>query len=427
MAEFRKDKLNEFILQRAKSHPPVFAGRREILKEIAELSNLAFRQKAAIPGNTHIIYGAPGAGKSSILRELELRGQTNDWPGTIYCSNVEIEDHLPDVLKSILLAAEATEQNWQVLVQRFGSNLGQRIGEIQAFGFGIDVEKMLHRTWPNNLHELREVTPATNWKRPVIIAVDEAQRLGNEVNPSTARFLQAIHDAEYLRLPITLVLAGLSDTKECAREMGLTNTVYDCSIGCFTPKEQREVIEGFCRHFGIEVGAQEEKLYTYFAPTDGWPRHMYWAQKALAMQLILPEVGGCLNRLSNWQTVEDLRDQYRIRYYKDRTSNEMKESRKLLGGILSYVSEAERKNDKLFIADIYDILEEITRTNQGAAWRLPESHTARSYVSHLIHQGALQEDSQSETLVCPIPNFQSHLIAQANFTPEENQQLQLVD
>ncbi|MCY4301492.1 MAG: hypothetical protein OXC68_07125 [Aestuariivita sp.] len=74
MSKFKKEELRNFIRDGAGEYPPVFVGRDTILSDVLDMSNRARERGYASPKNTHIIQGAPGAGKTSILKALELRG-----------------------------------------------------------------------------------------------------------------------------------------------------------------------------------------------------------------------------------------------------------------------------------------------------------------------------------------------------------------
>jgi len=75
--KFDRNGLQTFIDGGEKSPPTIFAGRRRLLEEIEKAGRLVWQGAGAkahgIPGKTQIIQGAPGAGKSSILAELQAR------------------------------------------------------------------------------------------------------------------------------------------------------------------------------------------------------------------------------------------------------------------------------------------------------------------------------------------------------------------
>ncbi|MCY4303735.1 MAG: hypothetical protein OXC62_02955, partial [Aestuariivita sp.] len=118
------------------------------------------------------------------------------------------------------------------------------------------------------------------------------------------------------------------------------------------------------------------------------------------------------------------RDQFRLGYYEDRTSSTMKMSNKLVGALMRSIDRYEQNNQHLTLSAIANILKKCAqRGHDDEAWLLPDNQTARSYIRHLIHQGALAEDITKDTFVCPIPSFQTHLIERARFKSEELSEL----
>ncbi|MCY4543441.1 MAG: hypothetical protein OXB95_13775, partial [Rhodobacteraceae bacterium] len=69
--------LAQFIRDRDRSVPPYYAGRADMLADIEECClDLWKRRKGKEPqasGMTRILYGAPGAGKSSTLMHLKRK------------------------------------------------------------------------------------------------------------------------------------------------------------------------------------------------------------------------------------------------------------------------------------------------------------------------------------------------------------------
>ncbi|MCY4304483.1 MAG: hypothetical protein OXC62_06855, partial [Aestuariivita sp.] len=71
MANFKRSELRHFVDDGEKSPPPVFVGRQDVLKHVLTKATRTSDRKSGIPGNTTVIQGAPGAGKSSVLSEID--------------------------------------------------------------------------------------------------------------------------------------------------------------------------------------------------------------------------------------------------------------------------------------------------------------------------------------------------------------------
>ncbi|MCY4261540.1 MAG: ATP-binding protein [Rhodobacteraceae bacterium] len=424
---FRSEALKRFVIAGEKSYPPVFVGREDILTEILRKASLGFEQGTAPPGNTRIIQGAPGAGKTSILLELERRGQQGDHaPRTVVVTDVEIEQHLTNVLKSIALAASTPRNAWIETVTQIGSYIGTRPGEISPFGFSADIARLVENSPSADLYDLGTILPASKWVHPVILAVDEAQRLRGETTTPSGHFLKSIHDARQISLPLTLIFAGLGDTKDRISEIGIANGAHAFHVGALEACEQGDVVDGFCDHFGVEMGRQRDRLHAFFEPTEGWPRHIYWAQRALAETLLDPAVEGHLDAIPDWTRIAQRRDRFRMGYCQDRTSFEMERSCKLVGALLEFVALRNRKGQHVTFSDMGDHINQCRRhfKENGLPWVIPEKFGAGNaavvhHLHHLIHQGALARQDGTGTYVCPIPSFRAYLTEQAHFTAND--------
>jgi len=299
----------------------------------------------------------------------------------------------------------------------------------QVFDDHPDIEwEVIEDTSPESLHKcLADADGATIRTAPIpASAIDEAQRFAGDHTTPHAQFLQYIHDANQIQLPLTLVFAGLGDTGNRVDEMGITNGVFPYMIGALRPKELKHVVDGFCQYFGIEIGKQYEQLHSFFDSTECWPRHIYWAQKALSESILKPDVNGHLDKMSDWSVAEKRRDQYRIGYYENRNSEDMRRSKKLVAAVLQLVESYNVANMPFDLADIGNLIDGFLakHAQSDRGWRIPEKFgtgdgAVDRYIAHLVHQGALAKDVSNVTYRCPIPSFQSYLTEQANFTRGE--------
>ena len=427
MTEFKHQALENFINDKSGVFPPVFVGRKDIIDEVITTSQRAFERGDAPPKNTIIIQGAPGAGKTSVLTEIQnkvAREESQSRP--VIVTPADIETRRTEVLKAIAVVASKPKSDWLNMVKTVGSDLAQRVGSIRFLSFSADFANMVKETEPEDLFALRDMLPPEKWGNPVILAIDEAQRFSGDHTTLHAQFLQYIHDANQIQLPLTLVFAGLGDTDKRVDEIGITNGVFPYTIGALTPKELEQVVDGFCKYFGLRIGSQYERLHSFFNSTECWPRHIYWTQKALSESILQPDVNGHLDRITDWTIAEKRRDQYRIGYYENRNSEEMRRSKKLVAAVLKLIEShniADMPFDLTDIGNLIDcFLARFARSDRG--WRVPEKFGAGDgavdrYISHLVHQGALAKDISNVTYLCPIPSFQSYLVGKANFTQEE--------
>ncbi len=418
MTAFQRDALQDFVLRGKKSPPLVFVGRDDVLNTALSLAELTGRDGKAPPGNTRIIQGAPGAGKSSVLRELASRSDQRGVSRTVVLSNIDLQQALPDALQALAFTGSATRENWRQTLSRYGDSWVNRIDQISAFGFGVSLKDRAAPALPRDLMSLRKQVPADKWQMPVIVAVDEAQRFPSGKETSHALFLQAVHDAA-TSLPLTLICAGLGDTQTCLRDPGLTHGVQAQPLGCFTIAEYTELLNRFCSHFGMTMGACLARARAVMDTTDGWPRHVHWMQRALAEAALEPGVNGDLDRITDWGRVRARSDALRHGSCATQFSTAMALSRKLVGRVMFEVGKAQAEGRGLRIDEICKTIKALNEHDAEGNYELPEGFSPQGFVTHLVHCGALQEDPDNDSMTCPIPSFQRYIIARGGLDPDQ--------
>ncbi len=397
-ALFDGDGLRDFVASGEGSPPPVFVGRTEAIADIEATARRAWKPGAVSHGEpkaTRILHGAPGAGKSSILAEMEFRSIRAPAPGSprvLVLSSERLASDLPSALAAVSAAGGMNFDEWS---KRAGRIL-HRISAVGVFGLSLELARSGAKP-PDNLFALARAMPATAWNAPVIAAVDEAQNLPVGKTMPTALFLQSIHNATS-GLPLTLVLAGLGDTRDRAQEMGLTRGLKLYEVGRLSVEETDQLVRGFCRRFGFRDDGSENHLAELAASADGWPRHLHFALQALGEEALSAD--GDLGRIS-WSAAAKRAAESRLRYYRAQQSREMKVAAPLIAMTLGNMGE----RPSLF--KVRQLLAKLAAEAPNAS--LPPGMTVDSFYDHLTHRGALQE-REDASVHCPIPSFRSFLI-----------------
>ncbi|MCY4202383.1 MAG: hypothetical protein OXD38_07180, partial [Aestuariivita sp.] len=201
------------------------------------------------------------------------------------------------------------------------------------------------------------------------------------------------------------------------RSMGLTHGISPYSLGCFSEEERHELTEKWCDHFQIEIGSCRSQIDALMAKTDGWPRHVHWAQQALAEALLFKGVDGNADQITDWNAVQHRSDKFRQGYYAAQYSDVMNYSPKLTAQVLYEAARAEHAGVGLTLSQVVDVVETYSGTEPGSAWRVPSEEPAHSYVTHLLHSGALAENPESGVVICPIPSFQNYILRRGGLDP----------
>ena len=424
MTAFQRDALQDFVDDGAKDHPPVFVGREDLLGEILTKAHRTLVRvrsgQQAVPGNAIIIQGAPGAGKSSVLSELATQNIQPHVPKTLEISSVELCDQFPDVLRAIGALGITPKSQLRKLAQTVARTLGN-LALLDVLGradLSLNLATLFQSHNIETIGSLHQVFPASQWDSPVIVAVDEAQNLSPSRDSTYSRFLQAIHEAR-TKLPLTRVCAGLGDTQSRLRDLGLTHGIRAHSLGSLTRAECSELLDRFCAHFGVTMEKCRGRALAVMDTTDGWPRHVHWAQQALAEAALEPGINGNLDRITDWDRVQARSDALRHGYYATQFSQDMAVSRKLVGRVMFELGKSRMEGQHTTIGQVIDWVDAYADSGASREWRIPKGHDAESYVTHLIHCGALQDDPDTGQLTCPIPSFQRYIITRGGLDPDQ--------
>ena len=419
MAHFKRTALQRFVHLREKSPPPVFVGRQAVIHDILTIADQTRQEKTGIPGNTTVITGAPGAGKSSVLSKLTRFNSSEERVKTLHISSVDLEQNMSDVLLAIGTLGRTTKRQLTSLAVKGAQRLGG-LALLDVAGLmdvNLQTIKTLFREQEvHNIGTLHKVFPVSEWDTAVIVAVDEAQNLpsGRETPPSHC--LRTLHEA-VTKLPLILVLAGLGDTQSVIRSMGLTHGIQPSALGCFSRDELDELTEAWCDYFGIQIGSCRSRIDALMAPTDGWPRHVHWAQHALAEALLSPGIDGQADRITDWSAVQRRSDTLRHGYYAAQYSDVMDYSPSLTAQVLKDVGIAHRMGQPLNTNQLRQIITHAGDTDSSGTFECPPDHTANSFITHLIHCGALEKNPETGGLSCPIPSFQSYILRRGGIDP----------
>jgi len=145
----------------------VFVGRQAVVKNVLTIAMETGQEREGIPGNTTVITGAPGAGKSSVLSELEIRAPQAANARVVNISSAILEDSIPDITRAIAFTASSESKQWFDIWSRIGSEWVHMLPHMK------DIKMSSYGDLPTLQREL----PPSMWKSPVIVAVDEAQNL----------------------------------------------------------------------------------------------------------------------------------------------------------------------------------------------------------------------------------------------------------
>ena len=419
----QKRELESFLDQTEGAPPRVFVGRSEVLDDIAESGQTGVEgfgsQQAWRRENNADNPGAPGAGKSSIVHQIRHNPErlytesVGKAPLVVALKSGDIGGAV-DILQPLARSINPTaaEEFLSHSVRTSGGEAGIGLGPVKAFG---KQETTMEPARPRMHWDVfgKWVEQHGGFDRPIVLAIDEAQRFQRDSEDPLSKLFQSLHDG--CGLPIALVLAGLSDTEYSARKMGLTRIPHDQkhNIGCFPDHEVRELMERSCSHFEIDMTGFEREITRLIQPCDGWPRHLHIVMQALVEEVLRTE--GDLGKVV-WERIQSEIKAGRDGYYDGQFSSEMKDAMELTAGVMAAMDSNQGSSRiKRLMNELHD------RNSQ--TYCFPEMMNASSFFIHLVHQGALHEESANR-YACPIPSFRTYLLEHGGIAENSNLQPQ---
>ena len=397
----------EAFANRTDRAPAMFFVGREF--EIAEIEGAcqralgsvkgAWKEKTA--GETRIVQGAPGAGKSALLSHLRKCWAADDAAPDAVELDLSVLDSMRSLAEAIVKAVAPDR------VQQFKQTVNENFdADAAVFGLrtGIATGMTLAPPYPS-LDVVAEMLPPHEWKRPLSLMFDEAQ----DISSPQVRVLRPLHLAIH-KLPVVPVLAGLANTRSVANARGLSR-IADGATYTLAPLPDEDVVhavEMLLDEFHVDrAGADIDWPAELATRSNGWPQHLTVSMQALARGLV--EANGRLEKVDGRAVQVDGRKR-RENYYWERVSDEMEDAKELVREVMRWLPDKGETRGKVLA---YIKATDAALPESG----LPEGMTAKVFRGHLIGKGALQSNGRGK-LVCPIPSFHDFLMRGFEMAPE---------
>ncbi len=405
MHEELKRTLRHLAAQGERSRPIFFAGRATILDD------LTFKIMAWEPdrtaGNTFLVSGAPGAGKTALGREaariLESRGGK-----ALYCPDIPDDEEAQGIYKVILAALGGTPPH-DLSVER--TSVG---ADAKLLGTGLASETVKEQqTQGPHLTAARIAAllgPKAIAKAPPVgVFIDEAQNV--EPNTQAARLLRDLHTQG--GLPVTTVCIGLNDLSVKLANALVSprmNASGKIVLGGYAPGEALDCASGsleIVRGKGVAGTKAQAAQWSQAlaAAADNWPRHLQCYLNAtwevLFRQPGRPTLANGLNQALR------LGHEYRNAYYKERI--ELSKAPIALIGLLHDRLQASKP---LYRENALDLIGEGIKQDLTPFQRrrVEEAHqNEEGLFNALLHVGLVSVDADQ---VCssPIPSMSNHIL-----------------
>ncbi|MCY4655991.1 MAG: ATP-binding protein [Gammaproteobacteria bacterium] len=285
--------IDQFLEFKDRSDPLVFVGRQtlidHVIKQTQRLRGEALPESCAI-----VVRGAPGAGKTSLLKkiaqELSRTEQYHDVLvielGTRHLNNPAL------CIESFMLGMDfkyaknglsrEERDHWRNGTTGFVSHEEKWIRQSDSVVARLNSEQST--VWSELKRLLDVVTDHV-----FVVLVDEAQRIQPDRNSNVCEIACNLNDAQTQGIKILPVFAGLSDTRLILSKVGVSrvaegktrqdNSVRDFSLERLSYAESHRFMFDSLKLLGIvdvmDDEDRESMIQQCSLASDGWPRHLH--------------------------------------------------------------------------------------------------------------------------------------------------------
>ncbi|MCY4150834.1 MAG: ATP-binding protein [Aestuariivita sp.] len=414
--------LQKFSELQERDEAMFFTGRIAYITHIQQAyKNAVTKQQANQPitSATRLFYGAPGAGKTSLLNEIEKRARRGDFgtppPHVVSASNTALNKEK----ELVLTIAEHLEMDgvFRTIAQE---QVGMGASILSILKGSIQTSQTLNPPEATFRH-LKALYRALEYQPPILLCVDEIQNIKSTAD----EMLGVLHQGNH-GLPIIPVYAGLGNSLNILMNYGVSRPVSDYihSVGALANDEAQECVSTMLKAFNVDCTDVKEDWPSIISKwSDCWPQHLHNGMRALAKELICPDVNGVLRKVS-FTNVSKRERTFRNKAYSWRISEMISECRILVGHIMHRIvtSSPTRLEAKQIIDDLHS----------HTPHKMPPEMTATQFLNHLIHRGLLQEFNQHDdphlsptgVVTCPIPSLATYVMQVGGIDPESQKDLQ---
>ena len=388
----------------------IFVGRQEALDKFAQRLALLKRRvddpldREPAKDLALVFQGAPGAGKTSLLRRIETMkvSRTITMPASTLRTPpegflAEVARRLPD--------SKVVRRLWEWRPVVTG---------IQAMSFGVSFQPAAE----DSAERTRHLQDA-----PVVLLFDEFQKVaGPEMAPQAAQNfrdnLDLLNEATH-GLPVFPVFAGLAESGDLLRKVGhLTRLNYDAEITLsrFDDATQTELLGQFVETRLASARPSEATVETWAGAMvrdcQGWPMHCRHFLLSLGQGI----------KAADWRPEATDFDSVRMRtaglrgtYYDSRMQDALEDRYGIVSAALEELGRQGPLPRDLIEAELADADAEArggASLRRPKLWTLPDNTTAKEFFDFMVHSGVVQKCSKTK-FDCPIPSLASHVAAMA--------------
>ncbi|MYG42288.1 MAG: hypothetical protein F4203_03970 [Rhodobacteraceae bacterium] len=403
---FYAEGIHRFLIKKDRTINPFFVGRKDLQYRIDRKSKIISQKYMNDPGSnpaggqTQVIQGPPGIGKTSLLEKIKqnciekLNDQTESYkiiPVMVSNPTRLSHDYLAGQIQKTIEELDRKITIAKVKDEVHGAL--RKISSVSAFGFGLGLD---------NSSEAKPVFPK---KYCILLLIDEIQTIASETNPEVARVLLDLHLGSD-GYPVFPVLAGLSNSEAVLQEKMASPRFGRGAVHQLQPLSLPEVKESLVKFIDYFNVRSTPELTSEWGDrigrwVDGWPKHVENTLAALGQELQGTE--GVLSAIDPI-AVKHRATQYRVDYYNSRFGM-FKSNPRIIGEIMAELGQRPRSK-----GEIGTIINS-KRKDQLRVEEITHSELDKLTFDFLQRYGFLDRIPDDPTeFTCPIPSLQSYAV-----------------
>ena len=428
--------LREFATETERMDPPSFVGRRKIIETfkadvLTRTRKWYYRPKGkpregekknawkgAWKSATWLFQGAPGAGKTALISQLEpLTVPKKTWLTRTGLALALGKNTERPVQVCQINNLNILEDMWELQKKIAGTWIPGAEKEMEArrmleMGVSLEVahgKEQTEKTLMSWEDVVKKVTGNPGEYPPMLMMMDEAQAIDHKAGKQLL-WLHQGNDG----LPIVPVFGGLAYTRKRFKDkrINLSRIGNDRALTLkgLPEKDCREAVRRFLKKFRIIASAQATEQWTKAIAEDcmGWPQHLHVGLQGMAWELLEPGVDGNLDQ-ADLKKARQFAKERRNAYYSDRLDSDSLKGKRYL---TAAAAERLTENPKMTEDELGVEIEKIHSLGVSGKFVrscLPKGLSGEEFAEGMTHAGILQEDGDG-FLIVPIPCFQSYLL-----------------
>ena len=384
----------------------------------------SLHQGECITSETRLFYGAPGAGKTSLLHEFEKRARCGEL-GTPKPYVINVHHARLNSEKDLIIEIAQHLDKAEVFRTIEQEQVGMGMNILNILKGSIQTSQILNPPEVTFSH-LKALYNAAQHQPPILLCVDEI----HNIKPAADEMLGLLHQGNH-GLPIIPIYAGLGNSLNMLMSHGVSRPVssYVHSVGALAKDDAQKCVSTMLKAFDVDCTNVDDDWPAILAEcSDRWPQHLHNGMRALAKDLTRPDVNGVLRNVS-LTNVSNIERAFRNEAYSWRISETIDKTKHLVAKVMQQVTAHPCGIDE--VESIVLALDQ--QAPHDPALRsasLPEEMNASEYVNHMIHRGLLQKFTTGEinsVVTCPTPSFATYVMQRGGIDPEPQEDLQPSD